>query len=249
MTSAGRSLLLACLLLFLTVPPAAAYRPFVSTDAAVAEPKEMEIELGAFTLERTGRENTWTTPGLVLNYGLTKNWEAVAEFRVESSPDVNVTDPGLFLKGVLREGALQEKSGLSVAVEVGPLLPSTLPREKHVGFEGIVIVSAAVPPFALHVNGGGGVDRVDARPFGIWGIIGELAVLPGLRLVGEIAGEDARGARPNHSALLGLIWQVASAAWLDAGVRRGLTEGAPDWQVTAGVTLGFRLPGALSVHP
>lgn len=249
MTSAGPSLLLASLLLFLTVPPAAAYRPFVSTDAAVADPKEVEIELGAFNLERTRRENTWTTPGVVLNYGLTKNWEAVGEFRVESSPDANVTDPGLFLKGVLKEGVLQEKSGLSVAVEAGPLLPSTLPREKHVGFEGIVIVSAAVSPFVLHVNGGGGVDRVDARPFGVWGIIGELAVLPRLRVVGEVAGEDARGARPNHSALLGFIWQVASSAWIDAGVRRGLTDGAPDWQFTAGVTLGFRLPRASSARP
>src|SRR5262249_40786136 len=35
-----------------------AYRPFVSTDAAVADPKEVEIELGYFNLERRGHENT-----------------------------------------------------------------------------------------------------------------------------------------------------------------------------------------------
>jgi hypothetical protein len=40
---------------------APAYRPFVSTDAAVSDPREVEIELGYFTLERTGRDNTITT--------------------------------------------------------------------------------------------------------------------------------------------------------------------------------------------
>ena len=56
---------------------------------------------------------------MVLNYGFAKNWEAVGEFRVESSPEFEITDPGLFLKGVLREGVLQEKEGLSFAIEAG----------------------------------------------------------------------------------------------------------------------------------
>ena len=79
------------------VTPALAYRPFVSTDAAVAEPKEVEIELGYFNLERTRRETTITTPSMVLNFGLTKKWEVVGEFRVEQSPDFEITDPGLFV--------------------------------------------------------------------------------------------------------------------------------------------------------
>ncbi len=61
-----------------------AYRPFVSTDAAVAEPKECEIELGYFNLEHTRHENTITTPSLVLNYDFITSWEAVAEFTVEA---------------------------------------------------------------------------------------------------------------------------------------------------------------------
>jgi|SRR5215813_2628066 len=64
-----------------TATPALAYRPFVSTDAAVAEPNEVEIELDYLDLERTRRETTITTPGLVLNFGVTKNWEVVGEFR------------------------------------------------------------------------------------------------------------------------------------------------------------------------
>jgi hypothetical protein len=123
-----------------------AYRPFVSTDAAVAERKEVEIETGYFNLERARRENTITTPSMVINYGVAKNWELVGEFRVEGSPRFEITDPGLFLKGVLKEGVLQENPGLSIAVEAGPLLPSTLPHENGVGVEAIGIVSGKLTP-------------------------------------------------------------------------------------------------------
>lgn len=224
-----------------------AYRPFVSTDAAVADPKEVEVELGYFNLERTRRENTFTTPSLVLNYGLAKNWEVVGELRLEGSPDFEVTDPDVFLKGVLKEGVLQEKSGVSIAVEAGLLLPSTLPHEGGVGFEAIGVVSGRISPFTIHLNGGGGVDRADARLFGIWGVIGELAVAPRFRLVGEVNGESARGELPNNSALIGFIWQAAPAVFLDAGVRYGISRAAPDWQFTMGLTFGFSLP-SLTKH-
>ena len=228
---------------FLLLPTCAwAYRPFVSTDAAVANPKEVEIELGYFNLERTRRENTFRTPSLVLNYGLFKNWEAVGELRVEASPDFEITDPGLFLKAVLKEGFLQEKPGVSVAIEAGPLLPSTLRGEHGVGFEAIGIVSGRVSPFTVHVNTGGGIDRADARPFWIWGVIGELPVARNLRLVGELNGGSTQGELPNNSALLGFIWQPTSSnVFLDAGVRRGISRAAPDWQFTIGVTFGFSL--------
>ena len=57
---------------------------------------------------------------MVLNYGFAKRLELVGEFRLEVSPEVEITEPGLSLKGVLKEGVLQEKPGLSIAVEAGP---------------------------------------------------------------------------------------------------------------------------------
>ena len=111
----------ACLLLVWLFAPTAswAYRPFISTDAAVADPKEVEIEFGYFTLEREKGENSFIIPRVVINYGVFKNWEAVAEFAVRWSPDaeVNVIDPALFIKGVLKEGFLQNKEGIGIAVE------------------------------------------------------------------------------------------------------------------------------------
>jgi len=208
----------------------------------VADAKEVEIELGYFNLERS-RKTTITTPSLVVNYGVGKNWELVGEFRIESSPDFEVTDPGIFLKGVLKEGVLQDKPGLSFAIEAGPLLPSTLPHEHGLGFEAIGIVSGQLAPLTVHVNGGGGLDRDDRHGFGIWGVIGELPLTPKLRLVGEVNGESVGSERPNNSALLGVIWQPTSKnVFLDAGVRHGITRAAADWQFTIGLTFGFTLP-------
>ena len=91
----------------------------MSTDAAVADVKEMEIELGYFNWARERGKNTFVVPKVVLNYGLVQSLELVGEFSVEepSRGAVRLADPALSLKAVLREGVLQEKSGVSFAVE------------------------------------------------------------------------------------------------------------------------------------
>ncbi len=220
------------------------YRPFVSTDAAVANVKEMEIEIGYFNLEREGRENTFIVPKAVLNYGLVRDLELVGEFAVEEPPhgSVRLADPALSLKAILKEGFLQEKSGVSFAVEAGPLLPSTNRDENRFGFEGIGILSGKLDALTYHVNFGGGVDRAQTNPFMVWGVIAELPITPKLRFVGEINGESVRGNPPDSSALLGFIWEAPiHNLFLDTGIRRGISRGAPEWNFTSGITFGFSL--------
>jgi hypothetical protein len=137
------SLSLSIVLLLLSQTVAWGYRPFVSTDAAVADVKEMEIEIGYFNLERERGKNTFIVPKAVLNYGVIRNLELVGEFAVEEPPHgpVRLADPALSLKAVLKEGVLQEKSGVSFAVEAGPLLPSTSREENRFGFEASGILS------------------------------------------------------------------------------------------------------------
>lgn len=235
----------ALLLLLLLLPASRAwgYRPFVSTDAAVVDPRELEVELGYFNLERENRENTFIVPKVILNYGLVRDLEIVGEFEVAKPPQeaFQLVDPALFLKAVLKEGVLQEKEGIGVAVEAGPLLPSTAQGERKVGFEGIGIVSGRLAPFTYHVNVGGGVDRAKRHPFAIWGVIVELPVLQNFRVVGEINGESVTSEPANNSALFGVIWQPPSShVAIDAAVRRGISSGAPDWLFTLGLT--FRVP-------
>jgi hypothetical protein len=234
--------LLIFLLLVFSPSRAFGYRPFVSTDAAVANAKAIEIELGYFSWQRERGNTSFISPKGVLNYGLIDNFELVGEFAVEEPGhgSAQLVDAALSVKAVVKEGVLQEKDGVSFAVEAGPLLPSTSKDEKGFGFEGIGILSGKLEPLTYHVNFGGGVDRAHADPFGIWGFIAELPITPKLRLVGEINGESLRGSSPNNSALLGIIWQ---APWqnvsLDAGLRRGITHAAPDWMFTTGLTFNF----------
>jgi hypothetical protein len=115
----GRSLAAWLFILLLWVPtPSWAYRPFISTDAAVVNSKEIEIELGYFTLQREQGETSFIIPRVVINYGMFKNWEAVAELAVQQIPDaeLNLIDAGVFVKGVLREGVLQDKGTKRVSV-------------------------------------------------------------------------------------------------------------------------------------
>jgi hypothetical protein len=211
----------------------------------VVDPQEIEIELGYFNLERADEENTVITPQVVFNYGLIRNWEIVGEFEVEKPPgeSARLVDPALFLKAVLKEGILQKTNGVSFAVEAGPLLPSTAPGKGKFGFAGIGILSGRLSPLTYHVNFGGGVDRAKANPVAIWGVIVELPVHPNFRLVGEVNGESAKGEFADNSGLLGLIWQPPSSeALIDVGVRRGISSGSSDWQVTLGLTFSFSLP-------
>ena len=218
------------------------YRPFIATDAAVADPKEMEIELGYFNLERDRGKNTFIIPKVVLNYGIIRNLEVVGEFGIKEPPhgSVRLEDPALSLKAVLREGVLQEKPGVSFAVEAGPLLPSTGREKQKVGFEGVGIISGESSLVMLHLNLGGGVDWMENNPFVIWGLIAELPVAPKFRVVGEIDGENTKGRSADTSALLGFIWNPPLRnVSIDAGIRRGISRAASNWMFTTGLTFGF----------
>jgi len=77
-------------------------------------------------------------------------------------------------------------------------------------------------------------------------MIVELPLFPHFRLVGEINGESARGERADNSGLFGFIWQPPSSeVFIDVGIRKSISRGAPDWQFTTGLTCSFSLPSAI----
>jgi hypothetical protein len=156
---------------------------------------------------------------------------------------VQVVDSALSLKAVLKEGVLQDRTGIGLAVEAGSLLPSSASGERHFGFEGIGILTGQLSRVTYHLNFGGGLNRARTDSFVNWGMIMELPVAPNLRLVGEINGESVEEERPDNSGLLGLIWKPPAAnVFIDLGVRKGFSSAAADWGVTAGLTFSFALP-------
>jgi len=72
------------IMILLHVDAALAYRPFDGTDAAVADPGEMEVELQPAGGKSSGGQKTLIAPATVLNYGFAKGWEAVLEGRLET---------------------------------------------------------------------------------------------------------------------------------------------------------------------
>src|SRR5262249_45674934 len=113
---------LSALILIMSGWPVSAYRPFEGTDAAVAERCRLRGGL------QQGADKTLVAPDWVLNYGFADGWEAIVQgqgrFPLGASDEsASLAGAGAFLKHVLREGVLQEKTGPSVATEFGVLLP------------------------------------------------------------------------------------------------------------------------------
>src|SRR5712664_4777497 len=109
--------------------PAWAYRPFDGTDAAIAAPGELEIELQPAGRLHEGGNTTLVAPATVINFGLSEGWEAVFEGQGQTllspSGPTSLTSAGAFLKHVIQPGSLQDKTGPSVATEFGVLLPDS----------------------------------------------------------------------------------------------------------------------------
>ncbi len=244
MTSRRACAALLWLLGVLWTDEALAYRPFDGTDAAVAEPGQMEIELGPAQYQQVGPEQTLFAPDVVFNYGLADRWELVLQGGLARSlqPDasgVALLGNGLFLKGVLREGSLQEKTGPSIATEFGFLLPDiSADAPSGTGGAVSVIVSQRWPALTAHLNASVALTRQQQADIAFSAIVegpNEWTVRP----VAELFYEHDYGGIETRSALIGAIWRVRENISLDVGLRAGWVNDQPLKEVRAGLTFAF----------
>jgi hypothetical protein len=234
----------AFLLAIIIAPDVAfAYRPFDGTDAAVADPGEMEIEFQPAGALWSHEQKTLVAPATVLNFGLAKDWEAVLEGRLETpfsptGPTI-LTDGGAFLKHVLRQGVLQDQAGPSIATEFGILLPDSIGNS---GFGASVagIISQRWDWGTAHLNIAGALTR-DQHADVFTGIILEGPYKWTVRPVAEFFYEEEFGQFHTISALIGAIWQVRDNLSFDIGFRHAITNGASVNEIRAGLTIGFPL--------
>src|ERR1700681_4365880 len=73
-----------CLGMAASSTPGLAYRPFDGTDAAVADPGELEVELQPAGVRREPSQKTLIAPAAVVNLGLKNDWEAVLQGQLET---------------------------------------------------------------------------------------------------------------------------------------------------------------------
>ena len=237
----GASPSLACICLLIGLGPASAYRPFDGTDAAVADKDKFEIELQPAGLLKDASGKMLIAPAARFNYGYMENWEAVLEGQFENplspSGPASLRAAGAFLKGVLREGSLQDKTGPSVATEFGVLLPDNRgPSQFGASLAGIV--SQRWDWGAIHLNGVAELTR-EQRADLFAGVIIEGPQKWTVRPVAEVFYEKEFGKSETVSGLVGLIWQVREDLSFDLGLRHALTDGHPVNELRAGMTVAF----------
>ncbi len=234
------SRLLAVLLVVLSPARALAYRPFDQTDADVARPGEIEVELGPVDLLHEHGHDA-LAPGFVLNYGFADRFEAVVEGHAgielgASSPDRArwTFEPALLLKVLVREGSLQERSGPSVAVEAGLLLPEQ-PGLDGAGGSLALIASERWPAATLHVN----VAAERTREGTVDLVAGPIAEGPidwQVRPVAEVWLERAGDAGITSSFLAGAIWRAREGLSFDGAVRVAPMAERPELELRLGLT-------------
>jgi hypothetical protein len=225
--------------------PAAAYRPFDGTDAAVADVNETEIELQPFGYQRTGSQSSAVAPFVVYNYGFAERWEMVLQTEMLSpitgggQPSIQAT--GAFLKYVIVPGVLQEKSGVSIATEFGPLLPG-VNADPGVGFSWAGIVSQRWDWGTAHFNVEANLTRDhQAEAFG--GVILEGPSTWKVRPVFETFYDKVWSETESRSVLIGAIWQVDHDLAFDAAYRYATVNGHAVNEIRAGVTFAFKEQG------
>jgi len=215
---------------------ALAYRPFDSTDAAVADKGVWEIELEPVGWRHDDDGTKWVAPAVIFNYGFADDWEAVLEGRnnVLVRGGSEFGDAAASLKTVIREGSLQKKEGVSLGSEFSVLLPG-ISTENGAGLEWTLLTSDQRDWGAWHFNIGPMLTR-DGRGGMVMGGILEGPKDWAVRPVAELRYEKAFGGEEVFAQLIGLIWRIRDGLALDLAYRLAREDGRPNEQLRAGVT-------------
>lgn len=225
--------------------PAAAYRPFDGTDAAVAALNEIEVELEPVGRLQTGSQSSLIAPGVVFNYGFAERWEVVLQSQmltpISPGGPASLAATGAFLKYVIQPGVLQGQSGISIATEFGPLLPG-INAEPGVGFSWAGIVSQRWDWGTAHFNVEANLTR-DQHGEAFLDVILEGPSTWKVRPVLETFYDKVWTQTETRSVLLGAIWQVENDLSLDAAFRYALVNGHPVNEIRAGLTFAFKEQG------
>lgn len=220
------------------------YRPFDSTDADVAKAGEFELELGPVQRLDQGGKRFADVPAVVANIGLARDRELVIEGRHQVALDPEpgehrsaLVDNGVFIKQVLRRGALQDEPGLSVATEYGVLLPD-VHGENGTGASVAGIVSQRGDAGTVHLNGVLSWTR-EHEPGLFLGAILEGPYSWRVRPVAEVFSDQARGSARETSGLVGAIWRVRDGLSFDVGLRSAKAGDDQVNELRLGLTWAF----------
>jgi hypothetical protein len=220
--------------------PACALRPFAGTDAAVAGPGEVELELGYLGYLREGSQKSIVAPAAVVNLGLEHGNELVLEGRarrrLNPEPATRRTtfeDGAISLKHIHRNGVLQEVDGPSIASECGILIPML--QGDRTGATCAGLVSGRWNNVTVHFNGAVGKNRGGNWERFLGAIVTGPSFGPVRPVLEAFFVRDSTGFAAN-SALAGLLWTVNDNLQFDVALRKARAEGLGMTEIRAGLT-------------
>jgi len=213
-------------------------------------PRDFEIEFGVLDVSHQSGDLISGHP-FQFEAGIVKNGELILRGDLQTiykddqirwnSSQVNMASTDLLIKGMLREGSFHSSDTWipSIALMAGALFPTARGDEK-VGFQGTAIASGKTAKMIYHLNVGGLLDKLSNDPGFLWGFVLEYMISDDFWAVLEIDGKAVKSQVPDDSTLIGMIWEIPSSRLsLDIGGRFGLTDPAPDWLFTLGITYNF----------
>src|SRR5205814_9873987 len=137
----------------------------------------------------------------------------------------------------LREGALQDQPGPSIATEFSVLLPG-INDEHGTGASLAGIMSQRWEAITVHLNAAAAVTRQQHADLFLSTILEGPHDWP-VRPVAEFAYERDFGRLETKSALVGVIWHVRDDLAVDVGVRGGRVNDHALAAIRAGLTFSF----------
>lgn len=213
---------------------ASAYRPFDGTDADVAEPGEVELDVGPLQARRDHAHATYA-PGLVVNFGFAEGLELVVDVDGAipfAHGRAGAVESDVLCKVVVRDGSLQGRRGPSLALETGVLLPG-LPRDAgaDAGWVASVVASQRWAEVAVHATATAAYDRDRTLAAAL------SAIVEGPQAWRVRPATEWVVARDRTSALAGAIWQYRKDLAFDGAAVVGRAAGADFVEVRLGWTM------------
>lgn len=225
-----------------------AHRPFDGTDAAVADPGSLELELGASRLHQ-GPARILAVPAAVATFGPFANTEIGIEGHLNRVSDgisspyrTRFEDAAITIKHVLRAGSLQDAAGPSVAAECSLLFPQSGGDHETTGFGCTGIVSHKWDALIGHLNVG--VERTPehttARSLSL---IAEAPEDWKLRPGAELRWDRDNAGNWDQTALAALVIPHGKDLAFDVAWRVGRSSDGAVHELRVGLTWSFDLPG------
>lgn len=232
---------------------ALAGRPLSTDDAGTVEPGHLEVELG-WEYANQPNDDTENSIAIALTTGVV--WDRL-DFGIEIpylflNPDDGADEDGFGdMEARLKLRFLDETDSFPAMATTVGIKTTTGDKDKGLGSGEIdvpinLIATKGFDRLTLHANLGyniiGEPEGEDVSNTVGYGVAGEFAVTEIFCVVGEVVGEiqteDTDSDNPAE-ILIGATYELPFGTVLDGGVGFGLTDGSPDYKITAGLTHEF----------